>query len=126
MTDSSPAPFRSRAFLCGKDMQPSAIRARWPEARFVALARTSGWLTRGLGLPINAFGPEIWGIVVDTGEVQDGTFLPVTLRDGTETTAMAVGDPSDTGTPEEMLAGARYWELPEAYRERIEKFIAGA
>lgn len=124
MTD--PFPFRSRVFLCGADMRPSAIRRRWPAARFVALARAGGFLTRGIGLPSDAFGPEVWGIVVETGERQRGTPLPVTLRDGTETTAMIVGDPSEIGSPDEILAQARYWELPEAYRERIEAYIASA
>lgn len=119
-------PFRSRVFLCGANMRPGAIRARWPAARFVALAQAGGFLTQWIGLPADAFGPNVWGIVVETGEWQRGTILPLTLRDGTESTAMVVGDPAEVGTPAEILAQARYWELPEAYRDRIEAYIAAS
>ena len=37
---SSEPPFKSRVFLCGADMHPTAIRRRWPEARFLAI----GWV----------------------------------------------------------------------------------
>ena len=123
MTDAAP-PFRSRVFLCGANMNPVAIRQRWAEARFVGLASAAGWLTRGLGLPPNAFGTTIWGIVVETGAYQRGTLLPITMRDGTATTAMLVGEAADIGALPDILAEARYWELPEAYRRAIEACIA--
>jgi len=123
--DTSPA-YRNHAFLCGANMDPVAIRSRWPSARFVAIARASGVLTEGLGLPRNAFGPDLWGIVVDTGSVQRGVYLPVTLRDGTATTSMLVDDGRAVGSLPEILAQARYWELPEAYRDQIEAHLQPA
>ena len=127
MTQSTPtAPaFKSRVFLCGADMNPQRIRQRWPNARFVAIARANGILTRGAGLPPNAFGPDLWGIVVETGAEQRGMPVPLTLRDGSEATAMITGTADDLGTLDELLAEARYWELPAAYRDQVAAVIAG-
>lgn len=124
MTANVPA-FRSRVFLCGADMQPSRIRARWPEARFVALAKADGVIAMGLGLGWYGLGPEVWGILVETGEPQVGTMLPLSLADGTSVTAMVSGDPSAFGTVAEALAQARYWELPAAYRDQLETVAGG-
>lgn len=115
--------FRSRVFLCGADMQPSRIRARWPEARFVAMARADGVIAAGLGLGWYELGPEVWGIIVEAGEPQEGTMLPVWLRDGSAVTAMVVGDRAEFGTVGEALAQARYWELPAAYRDQLEAAV---
>jgi len=115
--------FKSRVFLWGVDMNPTAIRARWEGSRFIGIARAAGYLTRGVGLPADAFGPEIWGIVVETGVEQRGMPVPLTLPDGTSATAMLAGGPGSLGTPVEMLAEAHYWELPQAYRDRIQAFI---
>ena len=119
----APDGFHSRVFLCGANMEPAAIRARWPEAQFVALARADGVLTQGIGLPANAFGPDIWGIVVETGTRQRGSYLPLTLRDGTDATAIMADDAAALGSLKDILAQARYWELPEAYRNQIEVAI---
>ena len=119
MTADVPA-FRFRVFLCGADMQPSRIRARWPQARFVSIARADGVLAAGLGLGWYGLGPEIWGIVVETGEPQRGAMLPLWLADGTSVTAMAVDGPEAFGSVAEALAQARYWELPADYRDRLE------
>ncbi|MBA2470576.1 MAG: hypothetical protein H0V37_14315 [Chloroflexia bacterium] len=115
--------FKSRVFLWGADMNPTAIRARWPRSRFVAIACATGILSRSAGLRPNAFGPEIWGIMVETGEDQRGTLVPLTLAHGASATAMVVDAPGGFGTPAGILAEARYWELPQAYRDRIEAFI---
>jgi len=122
MTGDVPA-FRSKVFLCGADMQPSRIRARWPRARFVSLARADGVIAAGMGLGWYGLGPEVWGIVVETGELQEGWMLPLWLRDGSEATAMVVGDRAAFGTVSEALAQALYWELPAAYRERLQAAI---
>lgn len=120
----APDGFHSRVFLCGANMEPASIRARWPEAQFVALARTNGMLTQGIGLPANAFGPDLWGIVIETGARQRGIYLPLTLRDGTSATAILVDDAAALGSLADILAQARYWELPEAYRNQIEAALA--
>ncbi len=115
--------FKSRVFLWGADMNPTAIRSRWRDGRFVTIARAAGLLTRGVGLPPTAFGTEVWGIVVETGVEQQGMPLPLTLPGGASTTAMLTGEPDAVGAPAGILAEANYWELPQAYRDRILAFI---
>lgn len=115
--------FKSRVFLWGTDMNPITIRRQWPDGRFVAIARAAGLLTRGAGLPAGAFGPDIWGVIVDTGIAQAGTPVPLALPDGSEATAMLAGEPDATGGPIEILTEANYWELPQAYRDRIQAYI---
>ncbi len=116
--------FTSRVFLWGADMNPTAIRRRWPEGRFIAIAHATGLLTRRAGLPAGAFGPEVWGIVVETGAAQAGTPVPLALPDGTEATAMLTSEPDAIGALADILAEATYWELPQAYRDRIQSFTA--
>lgn len=116
-------PFKSLVFLWGADMNPTTIRRRWPEGRFVAIAWAAGLLTRGAGLPAGAFGPEVWGIVVETGIAQAGTPVPLALPDGSEATAMLTGEPDAIGAPVDILAEANYWELPQAYRDRIKAVV---
>jgi hypothetical protein len=115
--------FKSRVFLCGADMHPTAIRQRWPRARFLGIGWVDGIVAVGLGLPPFALGPQLWGILLEVGVPQRGMPAPVTMRDGTGATAMLTGDPEAVGKLPEMLAEARYWELPRAYRERIEAAI---
>ncbi len=104
-------------------MDPITIRQRWPEARFAGIAKADGIITGALGLPSYAFGPDVWGIVVDTGSEQSGAMIPLTLRDGTSTTAMGTADAARFGTLKDALAQALYWELPAAYREQLQAAI---
>lgn len=123
---SPPMPaFRTRVFLWGADMNPISIRERWPEGRFVGIARATGLLTQGAGLPPEAFGPEVWGIVIETGAPQPGLPLPLTMRDGTSATAMLASAPGHVGAPDAILVEARYWELPQSYRDRIQEVTDG-
>lgn len=124
MSSSDIPAFRTRVFLAGASMRPSAIRARWPHARLVSIARADGVIAMGLGLGGYELGPELWGIVVETGEVQRGTMLPLWLPDGSSITAMSPGGPEEFGTVADALAQARYWELPASYRERLEAVAA--
>jgi hypothetical protein len=104
-------------------MNPVTIRQRWPEARFVGIARADGVLAAGMGLGWYGLGPDIWGIVVETGAEQQGTMVPVTLRDGTNGTAVIVGGVEQVGTLPDVLAQAHYWELPAVYREQLQRVI---
>jgi hypothetical protein len=115
--------FRRRVFLCGADMDPVVVRQRWPDARFTGIARADGIITRALGLSPYAFGSEVWGIVVDTGEEQSGAMIPLTLRDGSPATAMGTADAARFGTLKDALAQALYWELPAAYRDQLQAAI---
>lgn len=120
---SDPPAFARIAFLCGEDMNPSTIRRRWPDGRFIGIGWVPGVLSRGIGLPPNALGPRIWGILVETGAEQAGMYVPVKLRDGSDATAVLTGDASSIGSLPGVLAEARYWELPRDYRDLIEAAI---
>lgn len=122
MATASPLPvpdFKSRVFLFGADMNPTIILRRWPGSRFIGIASADGMLTRVIGRGANAFGPDVWGIVIETGSAQRGMAVPLTLRDGASATAMLAGDPAAAGSPAEILVEADYWELPDAYREYL-------
>ena len=90
----------------------------------MGIAQADGILARSPEWGKGMFGPTLWGIVVETGVEQRGLPVPLTLRDGSEATAMIAGDESGIGSPAEILAEAAYWELPVEYRERIKAVIA--
>lgn len=111
-------------FLCGADMNPLAIAARpgLERARFVAIARMEGNEAARAGLPSPLGTGQIWGIVLSAApppDVSAERTVPVVLRDGTATSAILITGPQTAGTTVEILAEARYWELPVAYRDRL-------
>ena len=101
-------------FLCGADMDPTAVLTAYPEARFVARAR----LVAGED---NV--DQVWGILirvppdVSTDEMAD--VREVVTDDGRRFRAVAVGGGRPVGDPAAVLAAARYWELPPAYVRRL-------
>jgi hypothetical protein len=103
-------------FLCGADMDPSAILAAYPGARFVARVRLETAARDPLG--------AVWGILIrlaaaDPGEADD--VRDVVADDGRRFRAVAVAGEGGTllGEPGAILAAARYWELPPAYVRRL-------
>jgi hypothetical protein len=123
VTNPPDSAFKTRVFLFGADMEPTTIIGRWPGGRFVGIAQADGALTQRAGLGAYAFGPEIWGIIVEIGAEQHGTAVSLTLLDGAPATAVLPAKPVDVGPPFEILAEANYWELPQAYRDRIQAYI---
>lgn len=105
-------------FLCGADMHPSAIRARYPAARFVEVAHCAAPLPGLSALaPLNEEG--VWGIVVRVPETAaDAAEVAVTLQDGQLTTATLATQPADVADTAAVVAAVRYWELPPTYRAR--------
>lgn len=94
-------------FLSGAEMDPRAVVAAYPGARFVARAR----------LDTGESGDEVWGIVIRLAspEVSDDEVREVTTDDGRVLPAAVAGDGRPTGEAAAVLAGAKYWELPPAY-----------
>jgi hypothetical protein len=115
--------FKTRIFLFRSDMNPTIVLTRWPCSRFIAVAHADGMITQGMGLGAYAFGRDVWGIIVETGAEQRGAAVPLTLRDGSPSTAMLVAGPSDGASVAKTLVEANYWELPQAYRDRIKAYI---
>lgn len=101
----------SYLFLCGGDMDPTAVRAAYPGARFVARVR----------LVDDAGGarPEVWGILLRSAGGGSGPDRAVVTDEGRSFAARLAGTEAITGTPAEILAAARYWELPPAYVQRL-------
>lgn len=110
MTDQSNRPERFR-FLHGADMEPTAVRAAWPGARFVARAC--------LPPPGEAPPAGVWGILIEidapTGPIATNAdaAVRVVADDGRAFAAVAVPPPA--ADPAAVVAAARYWELPPAY-----------
>jgi hypothetical protein len=56
-------------------------------------------------------------------ELHDVPHIPVTLREGTTVLAALLTTRKTAGSSEDMLAQARYWELPVPYRDRLAALI---
>jgi hypothetical protein len=103
-------------FLSGAEMDPTAVRATYPGARFVARARLLG------GGPGDA-SDEIWGILIrvpGSGKRGDAEEREVVTDDGHRFRAAVVDDGRPSGDPAAVIAAARYWELSPAYVRRLE------
>jgi hypothetical protein len=101
-------------FLCGAGMDPSLVRGALPGASFVARAYMPGG---GPG------GADRWGILLDAPAVNLAGLesRDVVTDDGRRFQAWAETSPG--GRAEEILAAARYWELPPAYVKTLEGFV---
>jgi hypothetical protein len=116
MTDNEQA---THLFLSGADMDPTAIRNAYPGARFVARSRL---VAAGDALPPaygDLDGSEIWGILL-TAPFQPVTgAVDVVTDDGRQFQAQLGFGGLLCGSPDDVLAAARYWELPPAYITRL-------
>lgn len=122
----SPEPPGTLVFLCGADMHPSQIKGRagFERARFVAIARMEGSHAGQAGLPPSLGSGEIWGIAlrVEPGDATAET-VSIVLRDGTTAEATLMTDSTTAGSVVGVLAEAHYWELPVAYRDRLQALL---
>lgn len=117
----------SYAILFGTDMEPERIRTQ-PDtegARFVGIGAIEGRHRAELDVPLPDVA-EIWGVVVRLrpGSRVDGTVVPVTMRTGEKIEATVLTDADAFGDPEAVIAEARYWELPVAYRHALSDHLA--
>ncbi len=111
--------------LTGEAMWPDRVNARWPGAKFIARARFDA----GNAARPEAFGtletPAIWGVLV---ELPDGaaTGVPVTARTDRGDAIEARFDAQEllAGDPENVVAAARYWELPWRYVGALKDAVA--
>ena len=111
-------------FLSGADMDPTAVLARYPSARFVARAVLATEAAGG-----NATG-EVWGILIQVPSARTagdaGESRPVVTDDGRTFRAAVAEGGRPVGDPPAILAAARYWELPPAYVRRLEETVGRA
>ena len=110
------------AFYSGEQMSPEAIRAAWPDARFIARASV---LINGQSVG-DRFGPVIdqtvWGIAVDVGTELPGETTLATADDG-RSLRVVLAEPLLSGNPVTVLANARYWELPPAFVAALQSVV---
>lgn len=122
------------AFLFGSDMDPGTVRATYPGARFVARARIPGgpgeypWHPAGdpADWPQDESSLDVWGILVHLPEGTSPPIAPlrqVVTDDGRRFEVFLGTDGSTVGEPADVLAAARYWELPPAYVSRLQSAI---
>jgi hypothetical protein len=104
-------------FLSGAEMQPERVRGTWPEARFVARGRLE---PRPLGAVVAPAGTryETWGIVIETPDAVIPGDVRGAVADDGRVFAVTVSPPDDAD-PVDVLAAARYWELPPPYVRRL-------
>lgn len=104
-------------FLCGADMDPTAVRSSYPGARFVARARVAAD-DRDASDPAT-----VWGILIRVpagARADEGDPVgSVVTDDGRRFEAGLVGGGRPAGEPGAILAQAQYWELPPAYVKRL-------
>ncbi|MCA9876400.1 MAG: hypothetical protein KC442_01415 [Thermomicrobiales bacterium] len=103
-------------FLQGAEMQPSRIRAAWPEARFLARARLTP-RPQGPVAPPASPAYEAWGIVIEAPAGVTGDARHVVTDEG-QPLQVTVPTPDDAD-PKAVLAAAKYWELPPPYVRRL-------
>jgi hypothetical protein len=120
---------QSYCFLTGADIWPDRVNRRFPGARFVARAAVER-----AGLPIpDLFAPsledEVWGILIT---VPGGVPAPgdnrvaVRTDDGRQLTAALGSGQLLPGDVEDVVAAARYWELPYQFVNRLRDAAAAA
>ena len=128
----------AHVFLFGADMDPVAVRAAYPGARFVARARIPAgpgedpW--HPAGDPANWLADErsqdVWGILLQLPAPAHPPIAPlreVVTDDRRRFEAFVGTDGSTVGDPPAVVAQARYWELPPAYVARLQAaFAAGS
>jgi hypothetical protein len=109
-------------FLSGAEMQPERVRAAWPAARFRARARLEPRPQGAAPPPANP-AYERWGILIDIPDAAvDGEARTARGDDGRAFTVVVV--PPDDADPAEVLAAAKYWELPPPYVRTLARLAA--
>ena len=109
-------------FRCGADMDPTAIRAVDPGARFVARARLPGGVPSPLVPSPDDEVAEVWGLLLRPGGVPapaEARATEVLTDDGRPFRAVVATAATDVADPRAVVAAARYWELPPAYVVRL-------
>src|SRR4051794_27955500 len=118
-------------FLSGADMDPTKVRAAYPAAHFLARARVSAEsqeIASPFAAQLGADGSpvEVWGILIEQADQNgmSGESRQATTDDGRRFAAVLAGAQRASGQPDEVVAAARYWELPPAYVGKLRAAIA--
>jgi hypothetical protein len=110
------------AFYSGELMSPEAIRAAYPNARFVARASVPA-ADAAIAKPFDSVvGDRVWGIAVDLGTELGGDEVMATADDERSLRVVLI-EPLLGGDPATVLANARYWELPPAFVRSLRSVV---
>jgi hypothetical protein len=110
------------AFYSGELMSPEAIRAAYPNARFVARASVPA-AGAAIAKPFDSVvGDQVWGIAVDLGTELGGDEVMATADDERSLRVVLI-EPLLGGDPATVLANARYWELPPAFVRSLRSVV---
>jgi hypothetical protein len=112
-------------FLSGAEMDPTAVRAAYPGAHFVARARIAADGATVAPAFAAQLDGEIWGILIWVPEPVAATVRREATTDDARTFAATLGGETlVAGDPDAALAAARYWELPPNYVARLASALA--
>lgn len=120
---------RLLVFLSRQEMWPSQINAEFPDAQFLARARTSVASNR---LDVaESFRTHIvddcWGVLISTDQIPEATPSIVSQTDdGREYSASFIGGTALEGDPNEVLRVCRYWELPPEFIQHLKTALTDA
>lgn len=111
---------RNLIFLSGGGMQPSAILATWPGARFIARARISAERSEINPLFAGSLagvdgGATVWGLAVETQDQVEGEIRRGVTDDGRPIDLVLAELPLAAGEAEPVVSAALYWELTPSY-----------
>jgi hypothetical protein len=112
-------------FLSGAEMEPTAVRTAHPGARFVARARIAANDATVAPTFAAHLDGEVWGILIRVPGATAATApLTATTDDGRSFAVALAGEPVIGGDPDDVLAAARYWELPPPYVARLKAALS--
>ncbi|MEA2528466.1 MAG: hypothetical protein QOG89_110 [Thermomicrobiales bacterium] len=112
-------------FLSGAEMEPTAVRTAYPDARFVARARIAANGATVAPAFASHLDGDVWGILIRLpGTIAATNRRKATTDDGRPFETALPGTALVDGEPSEALAAARYWELPPAYVARLKAALA--
>jgi hypothetical protein len=116
-------------FLSGAEMDPTAVLAAHPGARFIARARVYA-KQHEIAAPFaksvaDGGEAEVWGILIEHASAASSETRQAVTDEGREIEAV-LGGPLASGEPKAVLAAAKYWELPPAYVGRLRDAIGAA
>ncbi len=115
------------SFVSSAAMMPGDIRLAYPRASFVA----RGWLAVQPD-DIDAYFRDavqdrVWGLLLAGIEHESmGRSAVVTSDDGKTYNTVLTDTPLLSGDPEQVLASARYWELPPPFIAQLRRALENA
>jgi hypothetical protein len=105
-------------------MWPSQVNAGVAGAQFVARGWTPADQAPVASYFADAVTDQVWGLLVSTTNgAGEGQTVTVTADDGRQFSAVLEDGPLLDGDPQDVLAAARYWELPPRFVAQLKEAL---